>query len=120
MFALLAHFPLFVHVAHTRLAWTRLVCTHIACTNIARVARMRTVRSHLASYLAHTLHHRSNTNGITVSHTLRTFVFVCWYHVVYVDDCSAFVFADACSVLVFAGAAITLQMLTHMYICGCA
>ena len=36
---------------------------------------MRTARTNIASYLAHTLHHCSNTNDITVSHTLRTFVF---------------------------------------------
>ena len=65
---------LFAHVDPTlipRLACTRLVCKHIDRTNIARVARMRTARSHLASYLAHTLHHCSNTTGITVSHTCR-------------------------------------------------
>ena len=59
---------LFAHVAPTRLACTRLDCTHIDRTNIDRVVRMHTACSHLASYLTHTLHHCSNTNGITDTH----------------------------------------------------
>jgi len=68
-------FRLIARVAHTRLACTRLTCTHVDRTNIARVARMCTAHTHIAPYLAHTLRHCSNTNGINASQTLRTFVF---------------------------------------------
>ena len=36
---------------------------------------MCTAHTHIAPYLAHTLRHCSNTNGINASQTLRTFVF---------------------------------------------
>ena len=67
-------FTQFAHIAHTRLTGTRLSCTHIDDKDTARGARIHTARKHIATYLAHTLHHCSHKKGITASHTLRTFV----------------------------------------------
>jgi len=72
--ALLAH----LHSLHTLLTHALLTHALLALTLIVRTLLAllaRTARTNIASYLAHTFHHCSNTNDITSSHTSRTFVF---------------------------------------------